>query len=259
MDGDLKLLVKKRAIALIVKEPSEIYLDFLAKFVSYDVYIIIDSDKSMLHLQKKYKMLNIIQFDEQLCVKYGFKNVNYIGIKKLVSGWDKALLFFSVVIPNMYKQVWFIEDDVFFLEERVLTNLDEKYEGQDLLANCDFQMQTNKNIKEELWVWPLIDIKIAKPHYCGMMCITRMSQRLLQGIRWYATRYKTLFFLEALFPTITSHFSLAHFNPDELTTVTYSQELNEKTDVLKLKTYVFHPIKDINKHVYLRKKLIKNT
>ena len=117
MDRDLKLLVKKRAIALIVKEPSEIYLDFLATFVSYDVYIIIDSDKSMLHFQKKYKMLNIIQFDKKLCVKYGFKNVNYIGIKKLVSGWDKALLFFSIIIPNMYKQVWFIEDDVFFLKE----------------------------------------------------------------------------------------------------------------------------------------------
>jgi hypothetical protein len=240
--------VKKRAIALIVKEPSEIYLDFLARFVSYDVYIIIDSDKSMLHFQKKYKMLNIIQFDEPLCIKYGFKNVNYIGIRKLVSGWDKALLFFSVVIPNMYKQVWFIEDDVFFLEEKVLTNLDKKYEGQDLLANCDFENSG------EPWVWSYIDIKIDKPHYSGMMCITRMSKQLLQGIRWYATRYKTLFFLEALFPTITKHFGLSYFNPEELTTVTYSQEFSEKTDVFKLQTHVFHPIKDINKHLYLRNK-----
>lgn len=257
MDRDLKLLVKKRAIALIVKEPSEIYLDFLAKFVSYDVYIIIDSDKSMLHLQKKYKMLNIIQFDEQLCLKYGFKNVNYIGIRKLVSGWDKALLFFSVVIPNRYKQVWFIEDDVFFLNEKVLTNLDEKYENEDLLANCDFQTQTTNNIKENPWLWCLIDIKIAKPHYSGMMCITRMSRRLLQGIRLYATKYKTLFFLEALFPTITSHLSLTHFNPDELTTVTYRQEFNEETDVSKLKTDIFHPVKDINKHEELRNKYRK--
>lgn len=244
----MSLPVKKRAIALIVKEPTEIYLNFLATFVSYDVYIIIDSDKSMLHFQKKYKTLNIIQFDEKLCLNYGYKNVNYIGIRKRISGWDKALLFFSVVIPNMYKQVWFIEDDVFFLEEKVLTNLDEKYEDQDLIANCDFQN------KDEPWVWFLINIQIAKPHYCGMMCITRMSKQLLQGIRWYATRYKTLFFLEALFPTITSHFGLTHFRPDELTTVTYSQEFNEETDVSKLKTHVFHPVKDIIKHLYLRNK-----
>ena len=140
----------------------------------------------------------IIQFDEQLCVKYGYKNVNFIGIRKRISGWDKALLFFSVIIPNMYKQVWFIEDDVFFLEEKVLTNLDEKYESQDLLANCDFKSQTTNNINEFPWLWFYIDIKLAYPHYSGMMCITRMSKRLLQGIRWYATRYKTLFFLEKL-------------------------------------------------------------
>jgi hypothetical protein len=81
-----------------------------------------------------------------------------------------------------------------------------------------------------------------------------MSKQLLQGIRWYATRYKTLFFLEALFPTITKHFALSHFNPEELTTVTYRKELDEETDVLKMKTHVFHPIKDINKHLYLRNK-----
>lgn len=248
MNKDVNLPVKKRAIALIVKEPTEIYLNFLATFVSYDIYIIVDSDKSMLHFQKKYKTLNIIQFDEHLCIKYGFKNVNYIGIRKLVSGWDKALLFFSVIIPNVYKQIWFIEDDVFFLEEKVLTNLDEKHEDQDLLANCDF-----KN-SDEPWVWSYIDIKIAKPHYCGMMCITRMSKQLLQGIRWYARRYKTLFFLEALFPTITKHFSLTHFIPEELTTVTYRQEFSEETDGLKLKTHVFHPVKDIIKHLYLRNK-----
>jgi hypothetical protein len=252
----MSLPVKKRAIALIVKEPSEIYLDFLARFVSYDIYIIVDSNKSMLYYQKKYKMLNIIQFDELVCLKYGFKNMNYIGIRKLVSGWDKALLFFSVIIPNVYKQVWFVEDDVFFLDEKVLSNLDEKYEGQDLLANCDFESQTTNNIKENPWLWSLIDIKIAKPHYSGMMCITRMSRRLLQGIRLYAARYKTLFFLEALFPTITKHLGLSYIRPEELTTVTYRQEFNEETDDLKLQTHVFHPIKDIVKHLYLRNKEI---
>jgi hypothetical protein len=63
-----------------------------------------------------------------------------------------------------------------------------------------------------------------------------------------------LFFLEALFPTITKHFGLSHFVPEELTTVTYRQEFNEETDVSKLKTHVFHPVKDINKHEELRNK-----
>jgi hypothetical protein len=252
MDRNLRPILKERAIALIVKEPNEIYLDFLAKFVSYDIYIIIDSNKNMLYYQKKYKMLNIIQFDEKLCLKYGYKNVNYIGIKKLISGWDKALLFFSVIIPNMYKQVWFIEDDVFFLKEKVLTNLDVKYPKTDLIANCDFKSQTTNNTTEFPWLWEQIDIKLAYPHYSGMMCATRMSHKLLQGIRWYAQRYKTLFFLEALFPTITKHFGLSHFNPEELTKVIYRRDFDEETDVLQLETHVFHPIKDINKHKELR-------
>jgi hypothetical protein len=47
----------KVAIALIVLEPREIYLDFLATFSNYDIYIIIDSDKikKQLHLLQNIK------------------------------------------------------------------------------------------------------------------------------------------------------------------------------------------------------------
>ena len=177
----------------------------------------------------------------------------------MVSGWDKALFFFSVVIPSKYDYVWFIEDDVFFLNEQVLTNLDAKYLNQDLIANCDFDknnVNTNdhENPTNVGWLWPLIDIKIEKPWYAGMMCITRMSNTLLQCIRWYASKYNTLFFLEALFPTITSHFKLSYVQPEELTTVTYRDVffLEDDQDRLRIETHVFHPMKDLNKHKELR-------
>jgi hypothetical protein len=282
------------AVALIVKEPSEIYLDFLLTFAqgslrdsfaqgslrdsfaqgsaetafaqgstSYDIYIIIDSDKDQTSITelKKYKKLNFVQFDEKHCLNKGYKNVNYIGVKKLISGWDKALLFFSVIIPKKYKQVWFIEDDVFFFKEQILTDLDARYPSTDLIANCDFKSQTTNNIKEFPWLWSQIDIKIPKPHYSGMMCITRMSNKLLQCIRWYATQYKTLFFLEALFPTLISHFKLSWVQPIELTTVTYRDVFFEDLDNIKeedqkrIETHIFHPIKDINKQMQLRSKV----
>jgi len=106
----------KKAIALIVKEPNEIYLDFLQEFAQYDIYIIVDSDKDLISFIEldKYKKLNFIQLKDEHCLNKGFQNVNYIGVNKLVSGWDKALLFFSVIIPLKYEHVWFIEDDVFF-------------------------------------------------------------------------------------------------------------------------------------------------
>jgi hypothetical protein len=276
----------KKAVALIVKEPNEIYLDFLQGFTQYDIYIIVDSDKDLTELTKalrpcakavpagpcakadpagpcakadKYKMLNFIQLTDDHCTNHGFKNVNFIGIKKMVSGWDKALLFFSTIVPSKYDHVWFIEDDVFFLNEQVLTNLDSQYPNQDLIANCDFDknnVNTN-NTTNVGWLWPLISIKIEKPWYAGMMCAVRLSNTLLQCIRWYASKYNTLFFLEALFPTITSHFKLSYVNPIELTTVTYRdvfflEEEEEEEDQERLETHIFHPMKDLNKHLELR-------
>jgi hypothetical protein len=249
----------KKAVALIVKEPKEIYLDFLQGFTQYDIYIIIDSDKDLTELTKadKYKLLNFIQLTDDHCTNHGFKNVNFIGVKKMISGWDKALLFFSTIVPSKYDHVWFIEDDVFFLNEQVLTNLDSQYLNQDLIANCDFDKNNvnsnNVNSTNVGWVWPLISIKIEKPWYAGMMCAARLSNTLLQCIRWYASKYNTLFFLEALFPTITSHFKLSYVNPIELTTVTYRDVFFlEEEDQERLETHIFHPMKDLNKHLELR-------
>ena len=253
----------KVAIALIVLEPREIYLDFLITFVNYDIYIIIDTDTDQTAITSlaKYKGLNFIQFDKQLCQNNGFQNVNYIGVKKLISGWDKALLFFSVIIPLKYKHIWFIEDDVFFLKEQQLTDLDVRYPKQDLIANCDFKSQTTNNISEFPWHWHKIDIEILEPHYSGMMCLVRLSNRLLQKIKWYATTYKTLFFLEALFPTIASHFSLSCVCPEELLTITFRDpffEDNLDEELARLTTHIFHPIKDLNKQLELRTKYLNN-
>jgi hypothetical protein len=250
----------KKAIALIVKEPDEIYLDFLLTFFSYDIYIIIDSDKDLTSLAKaeKYKQLNFIQLKDEHCKDKGFQNVNYIGVKKLISGWDKALLFFSVIIPLKYDHVWFIEDDVFFLKEQVLIDLDLLEPSADLIANCDFDknnVNTNKSTNKE-WLWSIIDIQISKPWFAGMMCVARLSNTLLQCIRWYAATYKTLFFLEALFPTITSHFSLSYAQPTELETITYRDVFLEE-DLARLTTHLFHPMKDLNMHLELRNKYIE--
>lgn len=252
----------KKAIALIVLEPREIYLDFLLTFSSYDIYIIIDSDKDLTAITSiaKYKQLNFVQFDKQLCINNGFQNVNYIGVNKLISGWDKALLFFSVIIPLKYKHIWFIEDDVFFLKEQLLTDLDARYLKEDLIANCDFKSQTTNNIATFPWHWHQIDIEMPEPHYSGMMCIVRLSNRLLKAIKLYAATYKTLFFLEALFPTIANHFAFSHVQPKELETITYRDPFFEDLDNIKdedlerLETHIFHPIKDLNKQLELRSK-----
>jgi hypothetical protein len=248
----------KCKICLICFKPNDIYLDFLNKFSNYEVYIIID-DNSVNYTalyKTKYVNLTFIQMQESLCKKYGFKNVNEIGIKKQISGWDKALCYFSLTESNAYNNVWFIEDDVFFYNEDTLLNIDAKYPDYDLLANCDFKPATNMNE----WLWSIIKIETVGPYYAGMMCAARVSRKMLHKIRVYATTYNTLFFLEALLPTIMlseedkdKDKDLKCGCPDELKTVVYRHDYTYEQI---LQENIYHPVKNILKHDEFRKQCI---
>ena len=241
----------KYKIALICFKPNDIYLDFLNKFSNYEVYIIIDDNSvnySALYFTK-YNNLKFIQMPERICINYGFTNVNQIGVKKRVSGWDKALCYFAFN-TNVNEKVWFIEDDVFFHSEDTLLKIDAKYPDCDLLANSDFKPATNMNE----WLWPIIQIKLEGPYYCGMMCAIRLSQNVLDRIRDYATLNKELFFLEALFPTLSK--ALNCCCPDELKTVVFRHDYTyEKVSLNKYKGIdnIYHPVKNILKHEEFRK------
>jgi len=252
----------KYKLALICFRPNDIYLEFLNKFSNYEVYIIIDDNSvnytALYHT--KYSNLTFIQIPDKLCKQYGFTNVNKIGVKKLISGWDKALCYFCLNFSNSNtnSNVWFIEDDVFFHNEETLLNIDAKYPDYDLLANSDFKPATNMND----WLWNYIRIKQPGPYYCGMVCATRLSPNVLEEIRLYADLNKELFFLEALLPTLGNNNALANALanaltnagkcccPDELKTVVYRHEYTYEE--VSNKDNIYHPVKDISKHVEFR-------
>jgi hypothetical protein len=245
---DIEPSIIKHKIALICFKPNDIYLDFLNKFSNYEVYIIIDDNSvnysALYKQQNKYNNLKFIQMLSKICIDYGFTNVNRIGVKKRVSGWDKALCYFAFN-TNVNDKVWFIEDDVFFHSEDTLLKIDAKYPDYDLLSNCDFKPATNMNE----WLWQFIRIKIGGPYYCGMMCATRLSQNVLNRIRDYATLNKELFFLEALFPTLSK--ALKCCCPDELKTVVYRHDYTYEK--VSNKDNIYHPVKNILKHDEFRK------
>ena len=249
----------KNKIALICFTPNDIYLDFLNKFSNYEVYIIIDDNSvnysALYKQQNKYNNLKFIQMLGEICINYGFTNVNKIGVKTRVSGWDKALCYFAFntnvdtnANTNVNDKVWFVEDDVFFHSEDTLLKIDAKYPDYDLLANCDFKPVTNMNE----WLWPRIEIKFEGPYYCGMMCATRLSQNVLDRIRDYATLNKELFFLESLFPTLSK--ALKCCCPDELKTVVYRHKYTyDEMSLDKCRDNIYHPVKNILKHEEFRK------
>lgn len=248
MDLSIKQNQNKNKIALICFKPNDIYLEFLNKFSNYEVYIIID-DNSVNYTslyQTKYENLQFIQIPQQICKQYGFINVNKIGIKKLVSGWDKALCYFALNFSNTNFKVWFIEDDVFFHNEDALMKIDTRYLDYDLLANSDFKPATNKNE----WLWNYIRIKQPGPYYCGMVCATRLTQNVLEKIRDYATLHKELFFLEALLPTLANIKDTKCCCPEELKTVVFRHEYTYEK--VSNKDNIYHPIKNISKHIEFR-------
>ena len=174
----------------------------------------------------------------------GFSNLSYITLHKNVTGWEKALYYFAH-IEEKYEYVWFMEDDVYFYNENTFLTIDKKYENTDLLCNSSFG-----EAKLDEWLWDRIQINLATPYYCGMMCIVRFSQKMLQSIKDYATKNNTLFFLEACYTTIAVKYDLTYIkNPDEFLSVTH-RDIHSIDSLNKYSLY--HPIKNIDNHIKAR-------
>jgi len=140
-----------------------------------------------------------------------------------------------------------MEDDVLFYNENTIINIDNQYINDDLLSNT-FEINSDGN--KNTWLWKLINIQqYSPPYYKGMMCCVRFSKKMLSCINDYAYKYKTLFYLEALFPTITIKNNLKYSNPVEFNKIYYRHNFKgEKVDM----NIFYHPVKDLNKHISFR-------
>ena len=237
----------ENAICLITNKPANIFLEFLNTFTKYDVFIIIDDNSKKYNLEDLFPRLKIIQMPDFACERVGIKNINAITLKKSVSGWDKAICYFAIYNAT-YKNVWFVEDDVFFNNEETMVEIDKKYINADLLCNSDLTFAKNR----EDWLWRIIDINMPPPYVCGMMCACRMSRTMISSLKNYADKNKTLFFLEALFPTIALHNSLSCLQPKELLTITHRNEWDIDT---LTGNNLYHPMKKIEDHLVVRARL----
>ena len=233
-------------ICLITFIPNKIWCDILNLFSKYKIFIIVDNnDFDLYEFINNYKNIKFIQIENEKCKLNGYIDTNFM-LNKLISGWDKALYYFGVE-NNNYNFVWFIEDDVFFYNEDTLLQIDNKYINDDLLSNSYCK---NKKGKKNTWHWYRINIQYPPPYYNGMMCAVRFSNSMMKCINNYAKKYNTLFFLEALFPTIAIKNNLKYNNPNEFNNILYRHDFKEEYIDKK---NLFHPVKDLTKHIYFRK------
>lgn len=196
-------------------------------------------------VKDRFKNIKFIQIDNTLCLNSGFQNISYITLRKNVTGWDKAIYYFS--INNFdYQNIWFFEDDVYFNSENTILQIDSKYKEEDILCNSSYEKG-----KLQEWLWKYIDIHFSPPYYCGMMCALRLSKKYLSCVCDYVNKNKTLFFLEAFFPTIAKHYKLKIIeSPIEFINVTHR---NSFSDCKNLNiNNLYHPIKDLELHSFYR-------
>jgi hypothetical protein len=240
------------AIVLITRSPDNVWLNFLNNFSHYDIYVSIDNtDKDFTKLYDKVKSkITFIQISDEYCKSFGYKNalIPTGSIPNKPTAWDKALFYFSLIRPN-YKHVWFIEDDVFFLKESVIKNIDDNYEESDLLTPFN---DINDSGTMSGWEnWYTIAGKMNTPWCRSMVCACRLSNRLLGLVKKYVDDKHTLVYHEAFFNTLAYQNNYKIDNPQQLSTVHYNTRWDENNLNLD---YFYHPIKNIQIHNSLRHK-----
>lgn len=235
-----------KAICLITRQPSKIWCEFLNKFSHYKVFIIVDYDEiDTQEFINQYTNITFVKINPNLCHTNGFKNTNSLVIHKEISGWDKAVYYFSVE-NQTYDYVWFIEDDLFFYNESTLIRIDNQYMISDLLSNTCTE---NKDGRKNEWLWHKIQYNnYEPPYYWAMMCACRMSRNLLRCIGLSAKKYNTLFFLEAAFPIIAFKNNLQVDTPLEFRNIHWLPDFDKTI----IENSLYHPIKNIEKHLFLR-------
>jgi hypothetical protein len=237
-------------IILVCHKPNTVWIDFLKNFTQYKVYIIIDDetiDYSNYVLPYKNTNITFVLIKHTNCMIAGITNLNFT-LNKIVTGWEKAICFVKqYLIDSLIGKIWFLEDDTFFYSEKTLLDIDSQYPNSDLL--------TAPYVEESIddpWHWKVIPVyNIPKPYYRAMVCATRMSATMLKSIYKYANTYQTLFFIEALVPTLAKKNGLVYDSPKELSTIVYRQPNDIELD----ETHIFHPIKNIESHIELRKNI----
>lgn len=240
---------KTHAFCLIIKNPSEIWLDFLNGFTDiYDVYIVIDDNThDITEYSLRYPGIKLLQFNNKECRDAGFWDLNYL-MKKDVTAWEKALYYFCIKNTS-YENVWFCEEDVFFDNKDILANIDKKYIKSDLLYN-----NIGNNTSGELTSWEHWhrgkDL-LRLPWLAGMVCLCRMSRRLLEKIKAFAKKNKKLEFLEILFPTLASHNNMLIEEPEELSKIKFSPISKSN---INGSNKAYHAVKNIKQHAEYRSK-----
>jgi hypothetical protein len=219
----------RRALCLLAYQPTNSLIELFAtlynKNEEYDYYVVVDDNEFKIDdLKSQFPKIEWIKIREDECKKLGYQNINFIIKKGEPSAWDKAFCYFCEKSDRLYDYYWFIEDDVFIPKIDNLYKIDDKYRDDDILLNKkNIDLSTQKNAPNS----QIFEVKkYMKKEYetslCkSMVCIVRLSDKMMKIVKEYVNRYKTMFFLEFFLCTLANYHKVKMNVIEEFSTIRF--------------------------------------
>jgi hypothetical protein len=208
----------------------------------YDVFVVVDNLNDYSEIQQKYPKISIVQISDDDCIRANYTNSDFIF--KPIVATDRAYYYFNRV-NTKYKHVWFCEDDVFIHNKNQILSLDQQYSTTDPFS------EVTTDGKNSWPHWSNIDNTLPLPWAHNIICLVRISKELLAKVDEFVILNRKLIYKEILFHTLALHNNMAIETPDSMSKIRFKPEW-DVADVVAEKKYIYHPIKDVQKHIDLR-------
>jgi hypothetical protein len=223
------------------------------------VYFIIDSPNipEVILNDKNFNYKQVIYIEDSICKNTGYINCMITGqevntvLAKTPIAYDKMLYYFceqNIELDNLM----IFEDDVFIPSVEVLSSFIKKYKAYDLVTSNNF-LKTD-NVLD--WHWRNVIDKINPPYYYSMVGAFYISRNLLDCIKQYVEKNKTLFFTEVMFNTIAMQNNLKVKDAKELKSIVWQGKW-DIDEFLLLPNNFFHPLKNLTSYGLYRKQIIE--
>jgi hypothetical protein len=244
----------KNAVVLLTVRPNKGQVDFFRQMERENLDLFVLADDNQVDAAA-YEGVRLIQIDDRLCREKGFRRFNPMIAKPFeCSAWDKVLYHFSSVDLS-YDNVWIVEEDVFISNPDTIPGLDIKYGAADIISASN---NVNETGELESWFWwrhiPVDALPL--PWAWSMVCGVRLSRAALQAVKEFvaleAAQNATCLNIEFVFHTLALHKGLKVVVAEELKGVVWRKDWSVSE---LLDEGLYHPIKDVERHLTLRKEI----
>ena len=186
--------MNKHCVLFLARTPTPILqqaVQELKTSYSIDSFIISDSPTHCKHS---------VYIPNEVCIKNNYRYCHWPSVQgKSALAWDRGLYFSAE--QSDYDYYWFIEDDVYFRDTRLLYSMIERFTGfqYDFIATGRITLAS-----EPSWShWHLASGFFDKP-VAAFMPVSRISKRLLKKVSNFAKQYERLAFHELMIASLAA-------------------------------------------------------